>query len=92
MKNKPIIIVAGEPYSIFSEIFFKIFKSNFFKKHKRPILLIGSKKLIQMQMKKMKFFFKINLINKNELKNIIINNKKINLIDVEFNFENPFDM
>ena len=91
MKNKPIIIVAGEPYSVFSEIFFKTFKSNFFKKYKRPILLIGSKKLIQMQMKKMKFFFKINLINKNELENIIINNKKINLIDVRLNFKKPFD-
>ena len=26
MKNKNIIIIAGEPYSVFSEIFFKTFK------------------------------------------------------------------
>ena len=28
MKIKPIIIVAGEPYSTFLEIFFKSYKSN----------------------------------------------------------------
>ena len=27
MKNKPIIIVAGEPYSIFLEIYFKSIKN-----------------------------------------------------------------
>ena len=32
MKNEPIIIVAGEPYSIFLEIFFKSVKRNIFKK------------------------------------------------------------
>ncbi len=26
MKNRNIIIVAGEPYSVFFEIFFKVFK------------------------------------------------------------------
>ena len=52
MKNKPIIIVSGEPYSIFSEIFYKVFKSNLYKKYKRPIILIGSKKIIEMQLKK----------------------------------------
>ena len=47
MKNKPLIIVSGEPYSIFSEIFFKIFKSSYYKKYKRPIILIGSKNIIE---------------------------------------------
>ena len=64
MKNKPIIIVAGEPYSIFLEIYFKICKSNFYKKYKNPIILIGSKKLIYMQMKKLNFSLKINSIEK----------------------------
>ena len=64
MKNKPLIIVAGEPYSIFSEIFYKIFKSSFYKKYKIPIILIGSKNIIEMQMKKMKYSYKINLIKK----------------------------
>ena len=90
MKIKPIIIVAGEPYSIFLEIFFKVFKSNFYKKYKQPIILIGSKNLVKMQMKKMNFNFKINLLEKNFIKNLSINNKKINLIDVELNFKKPF--
>ena len=90
MKNKPIIIVAGEPYSIFLEIFFKIFKSNFFKKYRRPIILIGSKNILQMQMKKMNYYYKINLIKNKQIKNIKLNNKKINLIDVNLNFKKPF--
>ena len=39
MKYKPILIVAGEPNSIFLEIFFKAIKNNNFKK---PIVLIVS--------------------------------------------------
>ena len=90
MKNKPLIIVAGEPYSIFSEIFYKIFKSSFYKKYKIPIILIGSKNIIEMQMKKMKYSYKINLIKKNEIKNAKLNNFEINLIDVKLNFKKPF--
>ena len=90
MKNKPLIIVAGEPYSIFSEIFYKIFKSSFYKKYKIPIILIGSKNIIEMQMKKMKYSYKINLIKKNEIENAKLNNFEINLIDVKLNFKKPF--
>ena len=90
MKNKPIIIVSGEPYSIFSEIFFKVFKTSFYKKYKRPIILICSKNIFEMQMKKMKYHCKINIIKKNEISNIKLNNKKINLIDVNLNFKKPF--
>ena len=39
MNHKAIIVVLGEPYSIFSEIFFKIFKSNYFSSLKKPIIL-----------------------------------------------------
>ena len=90
MKNKPLIIVSGEPYSIFSEIFYKIFKSSFYKKYKIPIILIGSKNVIEMQMKKMKYSYKINLIKKNEIENAKLNNFEINLIDVKLNFKKPF--
>ena len=41
MKFKPIIIISGEPKSIFFEIFFKSLK---FKKYKSPIILITSKR------------------------------------------------
>ena len=90
MKNKPILIVSGEPYSTFLEIFFKIFKSKLVKKYNRPIVLIASKNLVEMQMKKMNFFFKINEIKKNDLHKISKNNKKINLIDVNLNLKKPF--
>ena len=90
MKNKPLIIVSGEPYSVFSEIFYKIFKSSFYKKYKIPIILIGSKNIIEMQMKKMRYSYKIKLIKKNEIENAKLNNFKINLIDVKLNFKKPF--
>ena len=60
MNYKPIIVVAGEPYSIFLEIFFKTVKKNNFKK---PIILIVSKKLLLKQMEKLNFHFKIKLHN-----------------------------
>ncbi len=90
MKYKPLIIVSGEPYSTFLEIFYKIFKSTFYKKYKIPIVLIGSKNIIEMQMKKMKYSCKINLIKENEITNTKLNNNKINLIDVKLNFKKPF--
>ena len=85
---KPIIVVAGEPYGIFLEIFFK---SVSIKKIKKPIILIVSKSLFLMQMKKLGFNFKINLININKIKVNSLNNKRINLIDVDFKFKKPFD-
>ena len=90
MKNKPIIIVSGEPYSIFSEIYYRVFKTNLYKKYKRPIILIGSKKIIEMQIKKMNFFCNIHLIKADQISNAKLSNRKINLINVELKFNNPF--
>ena len=90
MINKPIIIVSGEPYSVFLEIFFKILKSNFLSKYKKPLILIASKNLVEMQMKKMNFVFKINLIKQNQISKIQLNNAQINLIDVKLNIKKPF--
>ena len=89
MKHKPIIVVAGEPYSIFLEIFFKSFRR---KKIKKPIILIVSKSLFLMQMKKLGFNFKINLIDIKKIKMNSLTNKKVNLIDVSFKFKKPFDV
>ena len=61
MNKKPIIIVGGEPYSVFLELFFKSKKTVNLKK---PVILIASKELVMLQMKKLGFSFKINLINK----------------------------
>ena len=67
MKNKPIIIIAGEPYSIFFEIFFKSLQKKSIKNIKNPILIIGSKKLLKNQMKILKYKFKIKELNLNAL-------------------------
>ena len=73
MIYKPIIIVAGEPNSIFFEIFFKSLK---YKKFKSPIILIASKNLINLQMKKLKVKRQIRLIDFPELKKNRLDNKK----------------
>ena len=88
MKQKPIIIVSGEPYSIFLEIFFKTLKNNKFKK---SLILIVSKKLLTEQMKKLGVKMKINLINPKKIHFDILDNKKINIIDVNFKFKKTFD-
>ena len=87
MLYNPIIIVAGEPYSVFLEVFFKAIKKNKFKK---PIILIVSKKLLLKQMEELNFKFKINIITKDEIKLKQLNNKKINVINVDFNFKKTF--
>ena len=84
MKNKPIIIVAGEPKSIFFEIFFKSLRSNNFKS---PLILISSIKILKSQMKKNKYRKKINLVNIDKLKVLKLNNNSINLINVDYNFK-----
>ena len=88
MKNNPIIIVAGEPYSVFLEILFKALKKN---KYKKPILLIVSKNLLLKQMKKLNFNFKINIIDKDNINFKKLAQKKINLINVDFKFKKTFD-
>ena len=82
MLSKPIIIVSGEPNSIFFEIFFKTLNKNNFKK---SIILIGSISLLKLQMKKLNFKRKINQINISNLKNYKLNNQSINIIDVPYN-------
>ena len=88
MGKEPIIIVGGEPNSIFLEIFFKSLKSN---TYKSPLIIIISKKLLQKQMRKLDFNFKINNINK-KLKDFSkLNNSKINVINVDYDFDKCFD-
>ena len=88
MVYKPIIIVAGEPNSIFSEIFFKSLR---YKRFKSPIILIGSYKLIKLQMKKLNIKKKIRLIDFTNLKKYNLDNLKLNLINVNFDQTKPFD-
>ena len=88
MKFKPIIIVPGEPNSIFFEIFFKSLKN---KKLKSPIILITSKKLFEKQAKFFKF--KIRTIeidySKKKIKKVYPNT--INLINVNYDQKKIFE-
>ena len=85
MNYKPIIIVAGEPNSIFFELFFKVIK----KKIRSPIILIASKKLIVKQAKILKKRIDFSVTNEFEIvkKSKL---KKINLIDVDFKQSSGF--
>ena len=88
MNIKPIIIVAGEPNSVFFEIFLKSLKSN---KFLSPIILIASYNLLILQMKKLGFKKKINLLNSNNLGLNKLNNKSINLINISYKTKKPFE-
>ena len=61
MNFKPIIIIGGEPQSIFLEIFVKVTKRKF----RYPIILISSKKILKKNIVKFKKNFKYNELNKN---------------------------
>ena len=87
MSSKPILVVAGEPNSVFFEIFLKALKN----KIKSPLILIASHKLLLMQMKKLKLKKEIKILNINKLKNYSLNNKKINLINVKYTQKKPFE-
>ena len=86
MSSKVILIVLGEPNSIFSEVLFKYFKSKNFSKNKNKIVLVGSKKLLIEQMKLLKYNYHINEII--SIKEAL--NKKINLVNVNYKFKNAF--
>ncbi len=88
MKYKPILIIAGEPFGIFLEIFFKSLESN---NYKKPLILIVSKKLLLKQMNLLNYDFEINLINPKKINFDSINNKSINIINVDFKFTRAFD-
>ncbi len=88
MKNKPIIILNGEPNSIFLEIFFKSLKN---KNYKSPIILVSSYELIKFYMKKLKFNKKINIIDFNNFNKSKLIRNSINLINVKFKLNNNWN-
>ena len=78
MNFKPIIIIGGEPQSIFLEIFVKVTKRKF----RYPIILISSKKILKKNIVKFKKNFKYNELNKSFSN---IKKGEINLVDVDYN-------
>ncbi len=87
MKNK-IIIIAGDPNSINSEIISKSW--NLIKPSlKKKLYLIGNFSLIEKQFKKIKSkvpIYKITQINK------IADPNRLKIIDVPLSFQNPFNV
>ena len=84
--KKFILVVSGEPNSVFLELFFKAQK----KKNKIPIILITSKKLLKLQMNKLNFKKKIKLLNVNKLNHYKLDNNSINLINIKLNQKKAF--
>jgi len=78
MNYKPIIIVAGEPNSVFFELFFKVIK----KKINSPIILIASKQLISKQAKILKKKITFNVISDSKILEKEKKYKKINIMEL----------
>jgi len=78
--KSPILIINGEPHSIFIELLIKSLKK--LKKLNRPIILICSNDIVKKHSKKFNFKFKINIVNKNYSN---LKKRKINLINVDYN-------
>ena len=77
MNFSPIIIVGGEPQSVFIEILLKSIK-----KINNPIILISSKDILRKNMDKFNFNFELNELNEN-LTNI--RKGKINMVNINYN-------
>ena len=88
IKKKPIVIIAGEPNSIFLEIFFKSLKQI---KSKNPILLVVSKKLLLQQMKILNYKYDFNFFESSNFDFKKLKNTKISVINVNFSYKKPFD-
>ena len=84
MNYKPIVILNGEPNSVFLEIFFKALK----KKYRSHIILISSINLLKHYMKKFNFKKNINIIDINNLKKKKLKKNSINLINLDINLNN----
>lgn len=87
MNTDTILIILGEPNSTFSEILFKYFKSATFKKNKKKIILVGCKKLLEKQMKKLKYNILLNEITNVEDST----NKTVNIINIDYKFKKVFE-
>jgi len=89
LKNyKPILIVAGEPNSIFVEILIKSMKRI---KIKSPIILIISIKLFKLQMKKLKSRYPYRVINEKNILKTKLDKDKINIIDINYDSKKTFE-
>ena len=86
--KNPILVLSSEPNSIFLEIFFKSIGKI---KTQNPLILIGSYKLVKLQMKKLNFNKKIKILDQKNLKSYRLDNTSINLIDVNYDTSKAFE-
>ena len=87
--SKPIAIIAGEPNSISSEIIFKCWKLK--KKYiYKPLFIIGSIQLLNLQMKQLKYKIKIKKINKH-FKIRDLNEIELPVYDIDYTQKKPFE-
>lgn len=84
--NKKVAIVAGEPFSINSEIIAKSWKK-IKKQYKKNIFVIGNYSLIKKQFNILRI--KIPTIKIDSLNNIN-STKKLQIFDIPLKFKNPF--
>jgi len=86
--TKPIAIIAGEPNSISSEIIFKSWKLKKQYIHK-PLIVIGSIQLLNLQKKKLNYHIQIKEIKSNfNMKDL--NGSELPVYNVEYKQKKPF--
>ncbi len=100
MKDRPIIIICGDPKSTFNEILIKTLDNKILKNAKFPIVIIGSKKLLEDELKKtkrkisfQKFDKQINLYrNKIYIIDIPLDLKKLTTIKKNSYIKKSFEL
>ena len=85
MNFRPIIVLGGEPQSVFWEIFIKALK---YKKYKSPIIMIGSLDLLKFYANKLNYNINVNILKNHSVKIKDLDNNKLNIIDIKFKKNN----
>ncbi len=89
--KKPILLVLGEPNSVFVEILSRVIKKkNLTNRLNCPIIIIGSKEIILKQLKFLKKKLLFQSINKDYIENNKLQNK-LYLIDIKYRHKKIFE-
>ena len=75
---KKILVVSGDPKSVFLEIFFK--SNKYFSQ--KPIIIIVNKNILKQQMQMLGFNFKLNEIKNENINDAKLGSKIINFINI----------
>jgi len=87
VNSNPILIVPGEPRSIFFEIFFKSINSQ---KIRSPIVIICDRRIFNKEIKRFKFKKKVEELSQKFIDKKKIKSKKIYLVDIPNNYSNTY--